>query len=156
MPVIGRLRPGSSTAAASAEVRLFQSHVGQLFPWKMGPQWNADITVLPLQSSMVADVRNRLLMLLGAVVLILLIACANVANLILSRAATREKEFGIRAALGAGRDRIVRQLLTESVLLGCIGGAGESWGSAGGTTSVGQTRLLRRRIMSRLTFVAIA
>lgn len=123
MPVIGRLRPGSSIAAASAEVRLFQSRVGELFPWKMGAQWNADITVLPLQSSMVADVRNRLLMLLGAVLLILLIACANVANLILSRAATREKEFGIRAALGAGRDSIVRQLLTESVLLGCIGGA---------------------------------
>ena len=122
MPVIGRLRPGSTIAAANAESRLFQSRVGNLFPWKMAPQWNADITVLPLQVSMVSDVRNRLLMLLGAVFLILLIACANIANLILSRAATREKEFGIRAALGAGRDRIVRQLLIESLLLGSIGG----------------------------------
>ena len=123
MPVIARLRPNATIASADAEIRLFQSHVGELFPFRMPPQWNADSTVLPLQSSMVADVRNRLLMLLGAVLLILLIACANVANLILSRAATREKEFGIRAALGAGRDRIIRQLLAESVLLGVIGGA---------------------------------
>jgi len=123
MPVIARLRPNARIVNAAAEIRLFQSHVGELFPFRMPPQWNADVGVLPLQSSLVADVRNRLLMLLGAVVVILLIACANVANLILSRAATREKEFGIRAALGAGRDRIVRQLLTESVLLGVIGGA---------------------------------
>ena len=123
MPVIARLRPDASIASATAEIRLFQSHVGELFPFRMPPQWNADVTVVPLHSSLVADVRNRLLILLGAVVLILLIACANVANLILSRAATREKEFGIRAALGAGRERIVRQLLTESILLGAIGGA---------------------------------
>jgi putative ABC transport system permease protein len=123
MPVIARLRPNATIASAAAEIRLFQSHVGELFPFRMPPQWNADVAVLPLQSSLVADVRDRLLMLLAAVVLILLIACANVANLILSRAATREKEFGIRAALGAGRDRIVRQSLTESVLLGLIGGA---------------------------------
>jgi putative ABC transport system permease protein len=122
MPVLGRLRPGATVESAASEIRLFQSHVGELFPFRMPPQWNADVTVLPLQSSMVADVRNRLLMLLGAVVLILLIACANVANLILSRAATREKEFGVRAALGAGRNRIIGQLLTESVLLGVIGG----------------------------------
>ena len=122
MPVIGRLRPEATVDRASAEIRLFQSHVGELFPFRMPPQWNTDVTVLPLQISMVADVRNRLLMLLAAVVLILLIACANVANLILSRSATREKEFGIRTALGAGRNRIVRQLLTESILLGLVGG----------------------------------
>jgi predicted permease len=122
MPVIGRLRPGSNLQQAQADIRLFQSHVGDLFPWKMPPAWNADIAVVPLKSAMVADVRTRLLMLLGAAALILLIACANVANLLLSRAATREKEIGIRSALGAARDRIVRQLLTESVLLATMGG----------------------------------
>jgi putative ABC transport system permease protein len=122
MPVIGRLRSGKTLEQARAEVQMFQSHVGELFPFRMPKEWNADISVVPLQSNMVGDVRSRLLMLLGAVVLILLIACANVANLMLSRAATREKEIGIRSALGAGRSRIARQLLTESVVLAALGG----------------------------------
>jgi putative ABC transport system permease protein len=122
MPVIGRLRPGATLEQARAEIRIFQSRVFALFPWPMPANWNAGVTVVPLQNGMVADVRARLLMLLGAVVLVLMIACANVANLTLSRSATREKEVGIRAALGAGRGRIIRQLLTESVLLASTGG----------------------------------
>jgi len=122
MPVVGRLRPGATLEQARTEVRMFQSHVGELFPFRMPAEWNADISVVQLQNNMVADVRARLLMLLGAVLLILLIACANVANLMLSRAATREKEIGIRSALGAGRGRIARQLLTESVVLASLGG----------------------------------
>jgi putative ABC transport system permease protein len=123
MPVIGRLRPGSTLQQARAEVRLFQSHVEALFPWPMPATWNANISVVPLQTGMVADVQSRLLILLAAVSLVLLIACANVANLTLSRAATREKEIAVRAAMGAARHRIIGQLLTESVLLGSVGAA---------------------------------
>jgi predicted permease len=122
MPGIGRLRPGSTIQQAQAEIRMFQSHVGALFPWPMPASWNVNASVVPLQNGMVADVRARLLILLGAVGLVLLIACSNVANLTLSRAATREKEISIRSALGAGRQRITRQLLTESVLQALFGG----------------------------------
>jgi len=121
MPVIGRLRPGATLPQGRAELRAFQSHAAALFPWPMPSSWNADVSVVPLQNGMVADVRVRLLMLFGAVALVLLIACTNVANLLLSRAATREKEFAIRAAMGAGSHRILRQLLTESVLLASFG-----------------------------------
>jgi putative ABC transport system permease protein len=132
MPVIGRLRPGSTIAQAGAEIRLFQSRVFTLFPWTMPQSWNAAVSVVELKNGMVADVRMRLLLLLGAVALVLLIACANVANLMLSRAATREKEMGIRAALGAAPGRIARQLLTESVLLAVVGATlGLALGAAG-------------------------
>jgi len=122
MPVIGRLRPDATLQQARAEARMFQSQAGALFPWPMPATWNADVSVVPLQNGMVADVRVRLLLLLAAVALVLLIACTNAANLTLSRAATREKEVAIRSAMGAGRQRILRQLLTESVLLASLGG----------------------------------
>ena len=122
MPIIGRLRLGSTTAQARAEIRMFQSRVFKLFPWPMPADWNADISVVALHKGMVADVRGRLFLLLGAVSLILLIACVNVANLTLSRAATREKEIALRTAMGAERGRVIRQLLTESVLLAFLGG----------------------------------
>ena len=123
MPVVGRLRPDSTMEQARTEIRMFQSHVGALFPWPMPAAWNADVSLVPLQGGMVSDVRTRLLLLLGAVTLVLMIACSNVANLTLSRAATRAKEIGIRSALGAGRTRITRQLLTESVLQALLGGS---------------------------------
>jgi putative ABC transport system permease protein len=122
MPIIGRLRPGSTIPRARAEIRMFQSRVPKLFPWPMPADWNADMSVVELRNGMVADVRSRLFLLLGAVGLILLIACVNVANLALSRAATREKEIAVRTAMGAERGRVVRQLLTESVLLALLGG----------------------------------
>ncbi|MGB7283591.1 MAG: ABC transporter permease [Candidatus Acidiferrum sp.] len=122
MPIIGRLRPGATMAQARAEIRMFQSRVPKLFPWAMPADWNADVSVIALRNGMVADVRGRLFLLLGAVSLILLIACVNVANLTLSRAATREKEIALRTAMGAERGRVIRQLLTESVLLAFLGG----------------------------------
>jgi len=121
MPIIGRLRPGATIDGARAEIRLFQTRVFALFPWTMPNSWNADVSVVELQSGMVADVRARLFLLLGAVSLILLIACVNVANLALSRVATREKEIAVRSAMGADRERVMRQLLTESVLLALTG-----------------------------------
>jgi len=121
MPVLGRLHPGATVDQARAEIRTFQSRVGELFPWPMPASWNASVSVVPLQDGMVSDVRTRLLVLLAAVLFVVLIACANVANLTLARAATREKEVSVRAALGAVPRRIARQVLTESVLVAALG-----------------------------------
>ncbi len=122
MPVIGRLRAGTTIQQAAAEISLLQSQLPPLFPWPMPNSWNAKVSVVSLRVGLVSDVRTRLLILLVAVFLVLLIACANVANLTLSRASVREKEIAIRASMGAARHRIVRQLITESVLIATFGG----------------------------------
>jgi predicted permease len=123
MPTIARLRPGATMQQADTEIRFLQPQIATLFPWTMPKGWNANISVVSLQTGLIGDVRERLLILLVAVVLVLLIACANVANLTLSRASVREKEIAIRASMGAARHRIIRQLITESVLMAAFGGA---------------------------------
>ena len=123
MPVIGRLKPGATVAEADAEIQQFDSNVRTMFPWPMPKDWNAGVAAVPLQRMLAGDLRELLLILLGAVMLVLLIACANVANLALARGSTRAKEIAIRASLGASRVRIVRQLITESVVTAFVGSA---------------------------------
>ena len=121
--VIGRLRGGVSVRQAERELAAIVDRARSAFPWRMPDAWGTNVTVVPLERKVVGDIGPMLMVLFGSVVVVLLIACVNVANLLLGRAAAREREIAIRASLGAGRGRIVRQLLTESVLLGLIGGA---------------------------------
>jgi len=117
---VARLKPSVDLARARSEMDAISARLAREFP-KTDGRWGA--VIVPMQEEIVGDRRTMLLMLLGAVALVLLIACANVSNLLFTRALSRRKEIAIRSALGAGRGRVIQQLLVEALLLAAAGGA---------------------------------
>jgi putative ABC transport system permease protein len=121
--VIGRLKPGVTLAQANAEFQTIAARLTHQYPDFYKPAFGYSLAVYPLSEKASGDLKTPLLVLIGAVGVVMLIACVNVSNLLLARAMTRRKEISIRTALGAARGRVIRQLLTESVLLALMAGA---------------------------------
>ncbi len=123
LAAFGRLKPGVSIVQANAEWIVLKNQYAKAYPGMLDAKPGRVDSLTPMKDKLVTDVRSMLWMLFGAVGFVLLIACANVASLLLSRSAFRSRELAVRAALGAGRQRMVAQMLTESLLLGLAGGA---------------------------------
>ena len=141
---IGRLKPGLTLSQAQARLTAMATELRHDFPADYPPQAQWAIEIQPLQETLVGNVRPMLLVLLGAVILIVFIASLNIANLLLARASGRQQEMAVRLALGASGGRMVRQMLTESVLLSLIGGV------AGIATAVGSLGFILRFVPSNI------
>jgi predicted permease len=141
---IGRLKPGVTRGQAQARLTAMAAELRHDFPTDYPPQAQWTIEIQPLQETLVGNVRPMLLVLLGAVILIVFIVSLNIANLLLARASGRQQEMAVRLALGASRGRMVRQMLTESMLLSLIGGA------AGIATAVGTLGFILRFVPSNV------
>jgi predicted permease len=150
--IMGKLKPGVSVRQAQAEMDTITARLRRDYPDLYPPNGGLTFSIVPLLEQVVGDVRRPLHILLGAVGFVLLVACANIANLLLARAAARKKEIAVRAAFGASRARIIRQLLTESIVLAfCGGGLGillAAW-------SLGGIHILGPKSIPRIQDIAI-
>jgi predicted permease len=132
----GRLAPGVTLARARADLHAVAKAIRPEIPWRLPDTWGDSASATPLQQYMVSSMRPTLALMLGAVALMLLVACVNIANLLLARTTTRRREMAIRTAIGASTSRIIRQLLTESVTLAVVGGTLGVLGAVWGTQSL--------------------